>query len=981
MSLSAFDQWARIVLEGIYTVVWQSSLLIVLAWVVLSVCGKASPRWKHLMWMVVVVRLLLPPLFSLPTSFGNWGPDLWEQATLVEESPLVMEKRIFQEGSSPSSVQFVSGRVMVVPSFEGEVINPVEVREEPRVGGFVFPVYALLFLCWIGGVVGVLALSLWQIRRFASLADPLPEEYSWAEELMERAAHQLNYKGRVNVRYLLGNQSPVVTGLTSPKIILSSDLFDCLSWEEIYSVLLHEIAHLKRRDHWFVVLQVIAKALHFYNPLVWLFMASMDKERECDCDDLVTNTEGVDRGIYANSLNMILTNLLQPPRLTPGLLGMAEIKSEVGKRIVRILKRNSPQKRRLGPLSLMVIVMFALVFTSFYPVVSAQNTGDIDSKESNPGMVIEEEAPLSVEEEEFVALPKLQVVADQSEVEEVVDGEDEEGYVFTDKQITDDLPTGETIYKPTLEMGPPENLLIKRYMVPDYLVDLISRDVNEALLSQGSNLQKTGQYGIGLEFKNGVWFITVQGEPEIVSMVGALVSALIDRCQWMNPDNRFDLRGADLYEMKDGMWWKRQTVGLSRDYTYDRGLSLKRVLLREETNEGPIYDIHFSYRFTLADYQYLPREQWDNKDAFDLNFQVMIEGMKAFLPGYNYILVHQQAARADVNDSIEVVTDEASLEGLKDFLWKWSKAPLFEKNPQIYLYSSVEQTDLADYLRSRLPNNRYRVAGRLDPSVVVVACLPQEVEKAEKIAHKFDEQVRIEELVDFTSKEKRRFESSVPVLIQHGFAESIAWNLRKEFDGRDLVVGEVPGKDLIFLQGSKEEVRFAQDRISDLDIEMTGLSISCVYIEFPSAESMDIMDGLVNIDNVGEMEKAIAKLEELGVDFSVIFSARDIPFGYESNFHWSRGRGLSGEEETGCSHEEKFHFRVIPDEDNPNSVCLSPLTYQIKSIVESENVHKSWTVRMMRDKPHLLYIDSLDGLITPETPKRALMVKISEVSD
>ncbi len=78
--------------------------------------------------------------------------------------------------------------------------------------------------------------------------------------------------------------------------------------EQLRSVLLHEIAHLKRRDTVVQVLTQIACALHWFNPLVWFAAWRLHVERERACDDLVLSN-GVRASAYAEHLLNIATKL------------------------------------------------------------------------------------------------------------------------------------------------------------------------------------------------------------------------------------------------------------------------------------------------------------------------------------------------------------------------------------------------------------------------------------------------------------------------------------------------------------------------------------------------------------------------------------------------------------------------------------------------------------------------------------------------
>ncbi|MES2005207.1 MAG: M56 family metallopeptidase [Bacteroidota bacterium] len=87
---------------------------------------------------------------------------------------------------------------------------------------------------------------------------------------------------------------PVVIGVLKPVILLPLGLLSQLPSDEIEAILLHELAHIQRRDYGMNLLQSFAETIFFFNPaLLWL-SSMMREERENCCDDMaiaVTNNK------------------------------------------------------------------------------------------------------------------------------------------------------------------------------------------------------------------------------------------------------------------------------------------------------------------------------------------------------------------------------------------------------------------------------------------------------------------------------------------------------------------------------------------------------------------------------------------------------------------------------------------------------------------------------------------------------------------
>jgi beta-lactamase regulating signal transducer with metallopeptidase domain len=82
-------------------------------------------------------------------------------------------------------------------------------------------------------------------------------------------------------------QVPTAIGFVKPAVVIPSWAMQELSTPELNAILLHELAHLRRRDDWTNLAQKILKALLFFHPAVWWIENQLTLEREMACDDAV----------------------------------------------------------------------------------------------------------------------------------------------------------------------------------------------------------------------------------------------------------------------------------------------------------------------------------------------------------------------------------------------------------------------------------------------------------------------------------------------------------------------------------------------------------------------------------------------------------------------------------------------------------------------------------------------------------------------
>jgi beta-lactamase regulating signal transducer with metallopeptidase domain len=106
---------------------------------------------------------------------------------------------------------------------------------------------------------------------------------------------------------------PMVWGVWKPCLLLPCG-FESWSSEKRRGVLLHELAHLRRRDPLALWLAQTVKALHWFNPLAWLTLRQMRADQERACDDAVLR-----HGVRASDYAQALLDLSRHNRVAPGL--------------------------------------------------------------------------------------------------------------------------------------------------------------------------------------------------------------------------------------------------------------------------------------------------------------------------------------------------------------------------------------------------------------------------------------------------------------------------------------------------------------------------------------------------------------------------------------------------------------------------------------------------------------------------------------
>ena len=160
---------------------------------------------------------------------------------------------------------------------------------------------------------------------------------------------------------------PMVAGHFKPVILFPVGLLTSLHPDEIEAILIHELAHIKRKDFLINLLQHFAEIIFFFNPAV-LWVSSLIKiERENCCDDIAVANTG-DKRNYINALVSFQEYHLGNMPYAPAL---ADTKSHLLQRVKRMLYNNSRTLNTWEKTSLAVCLVLAIVMTILFSNTAA----------------------------------------------------------------------------------------------------------------------------------------------------------------------------------------------------------------------------------------------------------------------------------------------------------------------------------------------------------------------------------------------------------------------------------------------------------------------------------------------------------------------------------------------------------------------------------------------------------------------------------
>jgi beta-lactamase regulating signal transducer with metallopeptidase domain len=260
-----------------------------------------GPVARHALWLVVLVKFMTPPLIVWP-----WAvPDPFGLATVdvrIDVRPIVAARSI--------------GGTETMRSVDRRVVASQLLEAPPIVGGIahagtVDPARVLFWFLWVwvSGSLCMLAIEGTRLIRLARrMAAAAPADPAIVSRVAELSAH-LGLRP-VPVVTLTGGGSPMVWCLGRPRLLWPADLCGASSGDQrsgsigsrIDGVIVHELAHVTRKDHLIGWLELFAGIVWWWNPLFWFVRSSLREQAELACDAWVISALPDGRRAYAEAL-------------------------------------------------------------------------------------------------------------------------------------------------------------------------------------------------------------------------------------------------------------------------------------------------------------------------------------------------------------------------------------------------------------------------------------------------------------------------------------------------------------------------------------------------------------------------------------------------------------------------------------------------------------------------------------------------------
>jgi beta-lactamase regulating signal transducer with metallopeptidase domain len=385
-------EWAEAAVVRIAEISWRASAL---AMVVLAITaigrGRVPPRWRFALWLLVLVRFATPATPAAPWSlFGllSGGGAAVVEEVAATETPLIVE--LPADGSSVASPEFVANPVnAAAPRSVTATAETTPLRGKARTTDWMV-VAAFLWLAGVVGLVlrhGLLTMRLRRRRRqWRVIRDPR------VTALYEQCCAEAGVRGAIPLFLSADDAGPATIGMLRPSVVVPKSMVAAMPPDELRLVLLHELAHCRRRDVLIDRVASLVAAMHWFNPVVWYSLRWLRVEREMACDAAVLDAVGGERRRDYGRVVLNVMERFASPAPCPGLVGFGQSAS-MARRIVGIVQYHRASRASTAVAAAMIVglVLGGFTTTAQAPAVEreAAETPSEGDVRQQPAAVIE----------------------------------------------------------------------------------------------------------------------------------------------------------------------------------------------------------------------------------------------------------------------------------------------------------------------------------------------------------------------------------------------------------------------------------------------------------------------------------------------------------------------------------------------------------------------------------------------------------------
>ena len=311
-----------------------AAALIALGVSVLGGVLRERPALRHRLWLLVLLKLVTPPIWTVPLPWPAQAP-----ANNVVAAAALEAQANEAAGDANESLSLLRLDLVADAADDPVHAGSAGARRWPRVVAFV----------WLAGSCVSFAVMALRVRRFRDVLSTTRPAGPDVQAQVAELADRIGLTRAPCVRWVKGHVSPMIWALfCQPCLILPTALWVRLDPAQRETLLVHELAHLRRGDPWVRVLELMVTVLYWWLPVTWWVRRALREAEESCCDAWVTWAYPSSARAYADALVEALDFLSSAESCAPAAASGIGRVSCLKRRLIMIMQRTTPRHLSWG---------------------------------------------------------------------------------------------------------------------------------------------------------------------------------------------------------------------------------------------------------------------------------------------------------------------------------------------------------------------------------------------------------------------------------------------------------------------------------------------------------------------------------------------------------------------------------------------------------------------------------------------------------
>ncbi|PRT25981.1 M56 family metallopeptidase [Bacillus thuringiensis] len=304
--------------------------------------NKLTPRWQYMLWIILIIRLVLP--WSPDSSYSIYSVLTYknDDAFISSRNPVanfLTQERIQELKDIDDTKVLTKEDTYTSSSTKTVQANKTQTGMNEKQDDKPIPFYTICIYIWLTGVILLSVATFIMNRRLLLYIKKQPViTDEKIVQIFEKCKQSMSIQRNIPLFVSGKVSSPTVFGFIRPKLLLSTVHMKILDEQQLRYIFHHELAHIKRRDvgvNWLMHGLLI---LNWFNPILWYAYSCMREDQELACDALaLTCIDSEEQIAYGHTIISLLEHYSSYYQV-PSIANFSKNKRALKRRILMIKK-------------------------------------------------------------------------------------------------------------------------------------------------------------------------------------------------------------------------------------------------------------------------------------------------------------------------------------------------------------------------------------------------------------------------------------------------------------------------------------------------------------------------------------------------------------------------------------------------------------------------------------------------------------------